>query len=721
VTITDTAPTESAAAEVHAPRVSSSRKRAVILGLLAVIIPIDVALALRVPALDWGLPDLTYKDEVNVLNGTAQMVSTGSSLPRWEDGRPFYEYPHLTFNLFRIPAKDVRSDLLAKNLAYRDEPLDSWRFALTARRITLAFGIVALVLVVLTGKFGSSLAEGAIAAGLMATSVDHFRYSLWAKPDMIAAGIAAASFLISIVAAQRRWALLAVFAAFVGGLGTAAKYNAGILVVAAGIAALLAGRTIPRRVAALFGAGVAAVGGFFAGMPLGLTRWSEFWSEFTKRYLGAEQLSGFSPPGPLGGPVGAVRLLLRSVRNTFVDVGNAGWILVILFLIGMFRLARRRSRADIVVMAVALLMVASTFRWLRYGFHHQLLPGMGALALVVAGGARELFDLAVAHRRTIRRGGVVLAAAVLALAIAAPAANAVSTNRRYTRALVDTSFRDQGAWVVAHIPMGARVASEGHIGPIPRVFPIYQAYTLSINPVEWYRQEGYGYLLVSTWIRSYHQFDPKARAFYKDLDRAATVLARVPSRQVFGYGGTMVVYRLPKVVEPGRRVATDQLFNGNFEGGRAGWDFRGLAPDHRHAVPADLAGLRIARGPSGKAAWITVGDGSRGQLTQTILARKPTLHARMRGGGNGSVYLQVRALTVTGTHVATTRFGLLGDCLCRPPERPLSNAWQPMTFDLSPLLQSGGLKAVLLELRLVVDACEGCSADLAVDDVIVDG
>jgi hypothetical protein len=709
------------------------QRRRALAAVTIVAVPVLTALLLRLPFMDWALPDLLYPDEAAVLQIAAKTEGDHLDFPHWPNGDPFYEYGHLGLTITRSAVRSSTREAISSGAAYADERPEPWRFAPGARRLTLVFALAVVALAVATGWVLVSPAVGAGAGAITAVAAIHFRYSLWAKPDMIVAAFGAASLLLAVLAAERRRPGTAVFAAALGGGATAAKYNGGIAMAGACLAAVLAGSGWRGRLQWTAAALVAGGAGFFAGMPTALTHWGEFWTTIQVRFIHGGQIEAFGPAPPLGGPIGTLRIMGSTLLHTFwcgkpstgppnscgTDLW-AGGVFVAAVITGALVAGRRRRRGDVVVLATAAATIVLMFPWLRRGFSHQLLPILPAIAALAALGA-------AAWLRNLRRPGRAWTTAVAALVlVVVPLGRAAADDLRFASAIDNRDYRSQADWLLTHVPFGSRIAAETYVGPLPdAAYDLYRAFTLSLNPVSFYRDSGYEYVAVSDEVKLRYSGDPKTRGFYGELERSSVLLFRFASQhnpfrapaEIRRLRG--VRPRLPGAAVPGRGI----LANTSFETGTGGWLVSQGVSGGRSTVD-HFSRVTRAEGRTGSAVSLAVRGRGRAVLRQAVYGLSATAGAWVRSEGNINAWLQVKTYTRTGAHVGTARYRIAGKCDCRSGAGGPPGRWRSLDAVLpEPILEppSGATGPLLVELAFVVEGCERCDGRLLVDDVSLGG
>jgi hypothetical protein len=195
---------------------------------------------------------------------------------------------------------------------------------------------------------------------------------------------------------------------------------------------------------------------------------------------------------------------------------GSGLILALLMVIGLIWAIRHRSFGDVLLLSFIIpywtLAAFSKVYFARYMI--PILPVLGILA------ARFLWEVLPQSRR------LVWATALLLILVIQPVESIV----RYDYLLTQTDTRTLAkTWIETHIPRGTKIATEWHTAPIEGYdLTAVGFYGLSEKEVESYRQEGYEYLIVSSFIRDFSMASPaeevRKRAFYSNLANAAELV-----------------------------------------------------------------------------------------------------------------------------------------------------------------------------------------------------
>jgi hypothetical protein len=218
--------------------------------------------------------------------------------------------------------------------------------------------------------------------------------------------------------------------------------------------------------------------------------------------------------------------------------------LTILVVAGLAVVVVRYRRAGLVLLAFALpyyAVLCSTF----VRFDRNLLPLLPFLALFAATVAEAvILPLAVALRNRS-------AAYVLVLGMAAGPSAYVAMRSDYA---ITHPFSEEVAvaWASAHLPRGARLATEnwegGSFALSPRHFRITHLSTLARQPYAWLLARGIRYAVADSYTDDAYLRDsrryPLEAARYREFFHRARLLARITGQPLLRPGPTMSIYQL---------------------------------------------------------------------------------------------------------------------------------------------------------------------------------
>lgn len=490
---------------------------------------LTLALGLRIWGIGFGLPYVYHYDEHFYVNTALKLGAgvmnnppyTPTGLPNILSGE--YAGYYVVGKVLGVFASPQEFEA-----AYRSDPTVFYLLA----RLTIAVLSTATVLVLyLLGKTAADPTTGLKAAGLLTVSFLHVRDSHYSVPDIampffvvLAVGLAT----VGVRHGKRRYTYLASVA---GGLAVAMKWTGLPVAVAVWWASVCVeseaqkstiGKLLNQTV--VFTILLFALG-FALGSPQILINPAPYLNEVLGQY-GAGQAGGFEiwQVDTLPGWLFYGKTLLYGVGVVLLALGIAG---------GLRRLISVVKTGD--KMSVLLLSFPLTYYMLmgstRHYFARYALPLVPFMALFAAEAIVTVWAWGAARRTRL---GWCLAALLVVAAIAQPLAQSIRHDLLLTRQDTRTPAKQ---WIEATIPGGAKIAIDWPVYGPPlstpeRVVPysnkvydvtILRGTGLSDRPVAWYREQGFDYLIASSFIYNiplvYEDRDAERRAFYASLDQ----------------------------------------------------------------------------------------------------------------------------------------------------------------------------------------------------------
>jgi 4-amino-4-deoxy-L-arabinose transferase-like glycosyltransferase len=547
---------------------SGRRRRVGLAGVLLVAV-LALALALRLKGVAWGLPYSFVNADESMVVPKAFAAARGHLNPQ------FFFYPSLYFYLtgaLYVLAAPVWWLLGNGNLlAQTSFVVDPGPYFLLGRLLSVAVGTASVYLVYWLGRVAFGRPAGLLAALLLAVAPLQVAYSHMAVTDVTAvafsllalvllrraAGSAGAPGAPAASAAEpapaasadpaparsTRWWLVA--GAVAAGLATSTKYNLGVLVLPATVAAVYACRgEAAARVAA--GGRVVLV-----------------WLRLLVLRLYLPMLAAFVVASPF--VVLDAPHFLRDFRRQsqimdrgwlgFEHVGNGFWfnvtpnltgaigvVLVVLAVAGLAWALWRRTRLDLMLAPYVIVYFVYIGTWKELADRY-LLVIVPPLLLLAARVCVELVDLA---RPRTRRVAVLVAVAVLAVAITLPLADSIA----FDRALSGTDTREVAReWIQQNVPAGSLIGVENYGPPLVREDVLDHYRAAGLDPVAYrllrlklpapetpdrsrdlqrLRRQGVEYVITSSRVRdrvlAAPEEYPTIVAFYAQLDAQAELV-----------------------------------------------------------------------------------------------------------------------------------------------------------------------------------------------------
>ena len=455
-------------------RFISSRR---IAGLFALALILVVAAAARLWFLDAGIPHAVGIDEPQVVDRALRILRTGDWNPHIFDYPTLVIYVHAVVDILWFLWGALKGEWAS---------LDAFPIATVYAAGRFVAAMIGVATVWLTYRIGTELSSqrvALLAAAQMAVRPLHVRESHFVLTDVPMTALTTLAVWLSVRAARLGTVRAYAWAGAACGLAAAAKYNGGLVVIAALSAWLLHERGSVdrlRKLGAIFGC---AAAGFLAGSPYTLLDLPHFLDGF------AAQFARFAAPGHLVEPAWLVYVKHLSPQG--------GRWSVPLALVGMVvLLSRSTTRArwtPAVLFSLAYFYMLSTH---SHVFERYALPLIPMTCLFISVAVLEIVRF-TSRFTPLARPAVqyALAAAAVILVVYGPAAESVRwldlQKRSDTRALATD-------WLRSNTARGTRVAVENN-GPTyleTAGFKVVGAEQLLDHGIDWYRQRA-DYLIVS--------------------------------------------------------------------------------------------------------------------------------------------------------------------------------------------------------------------------------
>jgi len=485
--------------------------------LLAIFI---LALGLRLWGINFGLPYEYHIDEVQYVRQAAKMGSIGLE-PTWWNNPPLFKY--LLFAEYSgLYVIGRLTGLFASTSEFRDKLyLDpSWLYLL-GRGTSALFGAITVLLVFWIGKITYSARSGLIAAFFLAVAFLTVREAHYAVNDsaltfwVTLCGLAAIQVYRT---GKFRWYAICAIAL---GFGFATKYSAAI----AGIFLIGGHLLAPGNpwqkpgVTKLFGAFGLTIASAILASPYFIIRPGTVIADvFRSLFLGGK--NGFD--GWLIDPSGGYVFYLKTL-GWGLGVG-----LALLALIGLVAALIRHQPVDLLLAAFPIVWFLVLGSQKMY-FARFILPVIPSLLILGA------VWLDRAASRMIKKPVYQSLALVLFSVLLSAATLFSSIRSDYLLTQIDTRTLAK-QWIEANIPEDARIALDWEYHSVPlstqeKLYPdsnrLYQANYidlkgLSSKDLDWYRSQGYQYLIRSSNISRLDLedvgLDQLRDAFYDSLD-----------------------------------------------------------------------------------------------------------------------------------------------------------------------------------------------------------
>ncbi len=560
--------------------------------LLAVLV---LAAALRLKGITYGLPYSFVNADESMVVPKAFQAARGHLNPQ------FFFYPSLYFYL--VAAVYVLATpvwwLLGHGsfLGTTSFVTDPGPYFLLGRFLSVAMGTASVYLVYRLGRDAFGRLTGLVAALLLAVAPLHVAYSHMAVTDVTAVAFSLLALVLlhraASVAGRRREdsastagqtdvaaggaanprrattaSRLLVLGAVAAGLATSTKYNLGMLVLPATVAAVYACRPEAARRrgeggrASLVWARLLALrvyapmaAAFLLASPFVVLDASHFISDFVRQnrimdrgWLGFEHVGNgfwYNVTPNLTGAMGVVLVVLGAA-----GLGWAVW---------------RRTRLDVMVAPYVIVYFLYIGTWKELADRY-LLVIVPLLILLAARCCLEVVELLPRRRRVVAP----LVGALLVVAFVLPLTAAIA----YDATLSGTDTREVArAWIQENVPAGALIAVENYGPPLVRDEDLDNYREAGLDPVAYrlvrlklpapgvperardldrLRERGVEYVVVSSRVservRAAPEVYPTIVAFYRRLDAETELVKEFRP----GSGERGPILSLYRISDPGR-------------------------------------------------------------------------------------------------------------------------------------------------------------------------
>jgi 4-amino-4-deoxy-L-arabinose transferase-like glycosyltransferase len=527
----------------------------------ALVLIVALALALRLQSVTWGLPYAFINPDEATVVPKAFDVARGHLNPR------FFFYPSFFFYILAAVFWLVSPfwALLHGELLVRPGGfvVDAGTFYLIGRLVAVAFGVAAVYLVYRIGREAYGVLTGLVAAVFLAAEPLHVQYSHLAVTDVPAVTLGLLGLLLLLRAAHGRGVRTLTAGAVVVGLAVSTKYNLGMLLLPATVAAVYAGRPAVTaaaaagstrlrawvRLLALRVYGPMALA-FVLASPFIVLDLPRFVSEFSRQVSIVRR-------GWLG---------FEHVENGYwynLDVhlaGSLGLVLLALAIAGIAWALWRRAPLDLMLAPFVVVYFVYVSSWSELADRYML-PIVPLLLLLAARLCVSVWELRPAWRAALVPGLLALALGAVAL----PLSDSIAHNQ----ALSGPDVRERAkAWVERTIEPGTTIATETLGPPLVRRVELRYYRAAGMQPasyrirrlklpvpgepakhrtMRWLREQEVEYVILSSAVYervlAAPDHYPELIAFYDALERRGD-LVRVFRPRPYERGPVIKVYRL---------------------------------------------------------------------------------------------------------------------------------------------------------------------------------
>jgi len=495
-------------------------------GVLAIIL--FLALALRLWGIGFGLPYAYHVDEPTYVSAALNLgagIIGKQPNPTGFSNILFVEYA-LYFILGKLAG--VFGSVADFEAAYRADPSI---FLLLSRLTSALFGTANVLVVYWLGKTIRNRLTGILAAVILSVVFLHVRDSHYGVPDITATLFVSLAVLGSALGIQKMQWRYAGLGAIAGGLAIATKWNVGWVVLPVFLSIYWLSFTpqvdnrkpFNHRNSIIAVIVCLAVGLLIGGFQLFIKPSTYFVYALSEARSGSAGGFGFWQIDTVPGWIFYIKTLVYGLGTVIVVLALLGGIRQLLLAL------RSHNRLSYLLLAFPVtyfIAMGAT----RHYFARYALPLVPFAAVFAADIISWLTDW-VAKQNT--RLAPLVTALVLLVAIAQPFVASIRHDILLTRQDTRTLAKE---WIEANIPAGAKIAVDWPTHGPPLSTPEKSAPNskrtydvtlvggtgLSDHPVAWYRQQGFEYLIASSFIYRiplvYKKRNAERQAFYASLN-----------------------------------------------------------------------------------------------------------------------------------------------------------------------------------------------------------
>jgi hypothetical protein len=516
-------------------------------GALALILL--AALGLRFAGLYQSLPYFDNPDEPVTVNAAIKMLQTGDLNPH------FFRWPSLPFyTQFLVSIPTFFAGVSGGTIQdLKTIPPESFIFA--GRIVSALLGTLTIFLAFLIGRALYGSAAGLLGALILAVLPLHSEHSHYDTPDVMVTFCATMTLLFAVYiyrSGARRWYL---WAGVATGLTLGAKYNVGVVLLTVVLAHFLTPSERRGRLSWLAATFGLTAGVFLLTTPFAVLDLPGFLNEMAFQVRHYTILGHGSASDDPSWSV----YLYNFFDEAFVY--QASLVVVGSILFALWR-QRREDWLILSFPAIGYIFFSSA----RVHFSRNLLPLLPPLAilsavflLAIAGSLARLIKSRVQSSESrvqkVKLFSVLspqssvlstsLALGLFVVFFAFAIQHSVLTDRYY---LQPDTRREAGEWIVKNIPAGAklRVEPETPILPAGRYAGADERRPVGARPLEWYQEQGYDYLIASSYYYNpLSDTDKEAAANYQALfQRTDRLVKEFPGDSRERPGPTIRIYKV---------------------------------------------------------------------------------------------------------------------------------------------------------------------------------
>jgi len=508
------------------------------------IIPIVLLIAfiLRMIGINFGLPYKYHIDEQFYVPWSLRLLNGEISMPAITHGPNFYLFNLAILDIFIYFILFIFGKVNSPNQFAHLYELDPSSVYLAARLFSVITGTLTVLIVYVIGKRIWNKEVGLFAAIVLGLSFLHIRQSHFAVPDVFLTFCISLSFLMIIHALETKTITAFSLAGFVAGISSGVKFTGGLIALSLIVATLTFGLTFPLRMnnkptfwrwfKLLLIVSTSFSLGFMISYPVIILNPQTFIEDLKIQSQWA--LNGF-PPWQLD----EFPAYIFYVKILIQFVGLAPFILGLLGVAYEIVWGSKISRFLFTFLVPYYFLIILS----RYYFARFVLPMVPFLALF-AGSFSFLIveNLKKSKYHIGRRMATAWILPTLGIVIMIPS---FLNSIKFDSQLIQTDTRTLAKqWIENNIPTGEKIAVDWpfHGPPLATLYESVPYSTnrfnvtvvggtgLSDHSIDWYREQGYDYLIASSFIYNipliFSDKNEERKEFYKSLDQEFSLVKK---------------------------------------------------------------------------------------------------------------------------------------------------------------------------------------------------
>ena len=491
----------------------------------AILLISALGFGLRIWSIGWGMPYTFHGDEPKYLARAVNMLMNGDLNPHYFENPPLLTYVILLELQLLLHAGQILGLLHSATDIGTQQLVDPTPLYVLVRTQVALMGTGTALLTYLIAKRLLDAKVALLSALLLAVAFLQVRDSHYAVNDVPATFLLMISvyFATRVFSEGRRrdYLLSGVFL----GLAVATKYNVGLGAVALLSAHLLRQRKSQRlrdirSHLPLLGAAAASLLAYLAANPYTLLDSAAFLKDFASQYRWTADPYSTSDTSMAG-------MILRVLS---VGMGPA---VLVACVVGLIVMAFRRHREGLLLASFPMVYLAFFLMGSNLFYARFAIPLLPFIAIFAGYGA--VYAVQSARLVAPREAVAVLAVALIGLMLVP---SLVLDVRSDSLLKAEDTRVMLGRWVEENVPPGSKIALEGYTfldsegrqtGPMDIKYSLHVVPSLRTDPLDYFVQEKFDYLISSSFVYARYDLSPDAKAsaiqYYQELNQRFPVVA----------------------------------------------------------------------------------------------------------------------------------------------------------------------------------------------------